>query len=49
MPEAAIERLSAGEYAATSRKKRAGTRAGKQFVSNTPAAKLAVKSARKKK
>jgi len=49
MPEAAIERLSASEYAATSAKKRAGTRKGKQFVANTPAAKKAVKSARKKK
>lgn len=49
MPEAAIKKLSASEYAATSQKKRAGSRKGKQFVPNTPAAKKAVKSARKKK
>ena len=32
LPTAAIKSLSAQEYAATSRAKRAGTRAGKQFV-----------------
>lgn len=49
MPEGAIARLSDSEYQATSRKKRAGARKGKQFVPNTPAAKKAVKAARKKK
>ena len=33
LPEAAIKSLSPQEYAATTRAKRAGTRAGKQFVS----------------
>lgn len=47
LPKKAIERLSAAEYAATSRKKREGTRQGKQFVSNTPAAKRAGRAARK--
>ena len=32
LPTAAIKALSPSEYAATSRAKRAGTRAGKQFV-----------------
>ena len=32
LPTAAIKALSAKEYAATTRAKRAGTRAGKQFV-----------------
>ena len=32
LPEAAIKSLSPQEYAATTRAKRAGTRAGKQFV-----------------
>ena len=32
LPEAAIKSLSAGEYAATTRAKRAGKKAGKQFV-----------------
>ena len=32
LPEAAIKSLSSQEYAATTRAKRAGTRAGKQFV-----------------
>ena len=32
LPTAAIKSLSAQEYAATSRAKRAGTRAGKQFA-----------------
>ncbi len=32
LPEAAIKSLSASEYAATTRAKRAGKRAGKQFV-----------------
>jgi hypothetical protein len=33
LPTAAIKALSPQEYAATTRAKRAGTRAGKQFVS----------------
>ena len=32
LPEAAIKNLSAAEYAATTRTKRAGKSAGKQFV-----------------
>ena len=32
LPSAAIKSLSASEYAATSRAKRKGTKAGKQFV-----------------
>ena len=32
LPEAAIKSLTAAEYAATTRAKRAGTAAGKQFV-----------------
>ena len=32
LPEAAIKSLSAKEYAATTKAKREGTRAGKQFV-----------------
>ena len=32
LPEAAIKSLSPQEYAATTRAKRAGTRAGRQFV-----------------
>lgn len=32
LPEAAIKRLSPGEYAATTRAKREGTKQGKQFV-----------------
>lgn len=32
LPEAAIKSLSSAEYAATTRAKRAGKRAGKQFV-----------------
>ena len=32
LPEAAIKSLTASEYAATTRAKRAGTKAGKQFV-----------------
>jgi hypothetical protein len=32
LPEAAIKNLSSAEYAATTRAKRAGTAAGKQFV-----------------
>lgn len=32
LPEAAIKSLSASEYAATTKAKREGTKAGKQFV-----------------
>ncbi len=32
LPKAAIENLSAAEYAATTKAKRAGKKAGKQFV-----------------
>lgn len=49
LPKKAIKSLSASEYKATSDKKRAGTRAGKQFVPNTPAAKAAGRRARKGK
>lgn len=48
LPKKARDSLSASEYKATSDKKRAGTKAGKQFVANTPAAKKASKTARKK-
>lgn len=48
LPKKARQALSASEYKATSDKKRAGMRAGKQFVANTPAAKKASKTARKK-
>lgn len=47
LPKKARQSLSAAEYKATSDKKRRGTKAGKQFVSNTPAAKKASKAARK--
>lgn len=46
LPKKAIKSLSAAEYAATSRKKRAGKAAGKQFVANTPKAKQASRKAR---
>lgn len=48
LPKKAIQSLTSAQYAATSRKKRAGTKAGKQFVPNTPAAKRAGKIARGK-
>ena len=48
LPKKAIKKLSAKQYAATSRKKREGTKAGKQFVPNTPAAKRAGRKARGK-
>jgi hypothetical protein len=48
LPKQAIKKLSAKEYAATSKKKREGTAAGKQFVPNTPAAKRAGRKARGK-
>jgi hypothetical protein len=37
LPKAAIKALSPSEYAATTRAKREGTRAGKQFVSQPKA------------
>jgi hypothetical protein len=46
LPDAAWKKLSPSERAATNRKKLAGTRAGRQFVSNTRAAKSAGKAAR---
>ena len=36
LPEAAIKSLSPAEYAATTRAKRAGKKAGKQFVAQPP-------------
>ena len=48
LPKKAIQSLTSAQYAATSRKKRAGTKVGKQFVPNTPAAKRAGKIARGK-
>lgn len=47
LPKKAIKKLSAAEYKATSDKKRAGIKAGKKSVANTPAAKKASKAARK--
>jgi len=44
LPSAAIKSLSAQEYAATTKAKRAGTKAGKQFVSQPK--KIAKKTAR---
>lgn len=44
LPEAAIKSLSPSEYAATTRAKRAGKAAGKQFVKQPP--KIAAKTAR---
>lgn len=46
LPDAAWNKLSSSEKAATNRAKMAGSRKGKQFVSNTKAAKAAGKSAR---
>ena len=43
LPEAAIKSLSPAEYAATTRAKRAGKAAGKQFVKQPP--KVAAKTA----
>lgn len=48
LPSKAIKSLSAAEYAATTRAKRKGIKAGKQFVPNTPAAKRAGRKARTK-
>ena len=44
LPSAAIKSLSPAEYAATTRAKRAGKKAGKQFVKQPP--KIAAKTAR---
>ncbi len=44
LPEAAIKSLTPAEYAATTRAKRQGTAAGKQFVKQPP--KIAAKTAR---
>jgi hypothetical protein len=40
--------LSTAQRAATARKKKAGGAKGKQFVSNTPAARVSLKIKRKK-
>lgn len=48
LPEEAWKNLTPAQKAATNRKKAAGSRAGQQFVSNTPAAKKASRNARKK-
>lgn len=44
LPEAAIKSLTPSEYAATTRAKRTGKAAGKQFVKQPP--KIAAKTAR---
>jgi hypothetical protein len=44
LPEAAIKSLTPAEYAATTRAKRAGKAAGKQFVKQPP--KVAAKTAK---
>ena len=49
LPDAAWKKLTPAQRAATNRKKKAGSKAGKQFVANTPAAKKAGKQARKKR
>ena len=46
LPKKAWDKLSPAEKAATNKKKQAGSKAGKQFVPNTPAAKRAGKQAR---
>lgn len=46
LPDSAWKSLSAAEKKATNDKKRAASKKGKQFVSNTPAAKKASKRAR---
>ncbi len=47
LPEKAWDKLSSAEKTATDKKKKAGSRAGKQFVANTEPAKKARKSASK--
>lgn len=49
LPDKAWGKLSAAEKAATNKKKVEGSRKGKQFVSNTPAAKQAGRQARRGK
>ena len=46
MPASAVKSLTAAEHAATTKKKREGTKKGKQFVANTKAAKKKIKRAR---
>ena len=48
LPDKAWEKLSDDEKAASNRKKQKGSRKGKQFVSNTPAAKKARKKSTRK-
>jgi hypothetical protein len=47
LPDAAWNKLSASEKAATNKAKVEGSKKGKQFVSNTPAAKAAGRNARR--
>ena len=47
LPEKAIKALSSAEYAATSKAKREGTKAGKQFVAQPKAVAKKVKPFRK--
>jgi len=47
LPKAAWSKLSSSQKKSTSAKKRAGSKAGKQFVSNTATAKKASRKARK--
>jgi hypothetical protein len=49
LPKEAWDKLSPDERRATDRKKRVGSRKGRQFVANTPAAKRARRSAAKSK
>ena len=49
LPDAAWKQLTPSQKAATNRKKKKGSKAGKQHVKNTPAAKKASKRARGKK
>lgn len=49
LPEKAIKALSSAEYAATSKAKREGTKAGKQFVAQPKAIAKKVKPFRKTK
>jgi len=49
LPEKAIKALSSKEYAATTRAKRKGTKAGKQFVAQPKKVKAKVKKYRKVK
>jgi hypothetical protein len=49
LPDRAWNKLSPSEKAATNKKKMEGSRKGRQFVSNTPAAKRAGREARRGK